>query len=358
MADQPPLPPAWPIRSPARFAAAITRADWPPTPAPHAPPAATPTIALLGLPDDLGVRLNNGRPGAALGPTAFRAALARYGTANSVALPDPPSTTPRASQPAAESTPATTPTPPVIDFGDIAPAPGNDADALHETHRRVSEAAHAIAVAGYFPVAIGGGHDLTFPFVRGVLHAHASRRPPTDQRGDSPQQRPHTAPTNAAGVYFDAHLDVRPEVGSGMPFRALIEQCGVRALTVCGLDDFATTREHLEWFQANGGTRADHAPEAFAWPDAATFVSLDLDVIDQAFAPGVSAMNPLGWTPDLAARWCRAAGRNPRTICFDMMELSPRYDDAPSHEATSSVPRTARLAARLFLEFLRGVASR
>ncbi|MEO1129082.1 MAG: hypothetical protein AAFX05_05155, partial [Planctomycetota bacterium] len=37
-------------------------------------------VALLGLPDDLGVRLNGGRPGAAAGPTAFRAALARAGS--------------------------------------------------------------------------------------------------------------------------------------------------------------------------------------------------------------------------------------------------------------------------------------
>ena len=41
------------------------------------------TVALLGLPDDTGVRLNNGRTGAAGGPKAFRAALARYGVADS-----------------------------------------------------------------------------------------------------------------------------------------------------------------------------------------------------------------------------------------------------------------------------------
>ncbi|HTV22665.1 MAG TPA: hypothetical protein VMG12_28445, partial [Polyangiaceae bacterium] len=35
--------------------------------------------ALLGLADDLGVKLNGGRVGARGGPSAFRAALARYG---------------------------------------------------------------------------------------------------------------------------------------------------------------------------------------------------------------------------------------------------------------------------------------
>ncbi|HND60953.1 MAG TPA: hypothetical protein PLB90_05695, partial [Opitutaceae bacterium] len=44
-------------------------------------------VALLGLPDDTGVKLNGGRPGAAGGPTAFRAALARYGVADPAGNP-------------------------------------------------------------------------------------------------------------------------------------------------------------------------------------------------------------------------------------------------------------------------------
>lgn len=347
MTGSSPTPPAWPDIAPSRFAAGIERGAWPPTPAAAGRSAFTPTIALLGLPDDLGVRLNHGRTGAALGPTAFRAALARYGATDCLALPV------RASTEGGQRGGLR-----VVDFGDVHPAPGDDADALHETHRRVSAAAHAIAAAGHLPTAIGGGHDLTFAFVSGVLQAHGSRRPPTDQRGDSPKQRSHTAPTNAAGVYFDAHLDVRAEAGSGMPFRALVEQCGVVSLTVCGLDEWAATREHLAWFRDHGGARHDGPPESFLWPSAPTFVSLDLDVIDQAYAPGVSAMNPCGWTPELAARWCRAAGSNPRTICFDIMELSPPHDDALGSEAAGRVRRTARLAARLWLEFISGVAER
>jgi hypothetical protein len=52
-------------------------------------------------------------------------------------------------------------------------------------------------------------------------------------------------------------------------------------------------------------------------------VSLDLDVIDQAFAPGVSAMNPCGWSPARAENWVRAAGAEPDVRAFDIMELSP-----------------------------------
>ena len=65
-------PPVWPEAIPAsRFASLIRRAS---------PEGCR--IGLIGLADDLGVRLNNGRPGAREGPRAFRAALARYGVAD------------------------------------------------------------------------------------------------------------------------------------------------------------------------------------------------------------------------------------------------------------------------------------
>lgn len=257
-------------------------------------------VALIGLPDDTGVRLNHGRPGAAEGPTALRAALARYGAAE----------------------PHATPWPGVFDAGDVPPA-GDDLD---ETHRRVTEAVAALLDRGLLPVAVGGGHDLTFPFVRAVAAEHG--------------------PLHA--VYFDPHLDVRAEPGSGMPFRRLVEAGAVDALTVHGFQPFSNTAEHARWFETHGGRIADATP-ADPWPDRDTAVSLDMDVIDQAFAPGVSAMNPCGWTPAQAAAWVDAAGRNPRVRCFDVMELSPPND--PSG-------RTARLAAHLFLTFLRAFAER
>jgi formiminoglutamase len=177
------------------------------------------------------------------------------------------------------------------------------------------------------PVGIGGGHDLTFGLVRGL--AEAVNGPLT-------------------GIYFDAHLDVRPTEGSGMTFRKLVQECGVTRLHVFGLDPFSNDAEHLEWFEAHGGVKGGFSFEG-EWPSGPLFVSLDLDVIDQSYAPGVSATNPCGWSPARAENWVRAAGRNPRVRAFDIMELCPRHDEEG---------RTARLAARLFLAFLQGVAER
>lgn len=257
-------------------------------------------IALLGLPDDTGVRLNNGRPGAAGGPKAFRAALARYGAA----------------------VPADGPLPLVFDAGDIMPS-----GSLDQTHDRVTEATTALLDRGLFPVAIGGGHDLTFPFVRAV----AARHP------------------KLAGVYFDAHLDVRETAGSGMAFRRLVEDCGVSALHLHGFRPLVNSREHLDWFRAHGGRPHPDGTKVTLPRTKNIFVSFDLDVLDAAHAPGVSALNPAGWTVREAESWVRTCGADSRVRCFDLMELNPAHDP----EA-----RTARVAAHLFLTFLQGFARR
>ncbi|MBK7404664.1 MAG: formimidoylglutamase [Phycisphaerales bacterium] len=286
------LPAPWPDRAAGRFSSTI---------ATDAPEGCA--VALLGLPDDTGVTLNRGRPGAAEGPRAFREALARYGV----------------------ESPEGRPWPRVFDAGDIRP----DTTNLAETHRRVTSATESLLDLGLLPVAIGGGHDLTFPFVRAL----ASRTKPLQ------------------GVYFDPHLDVRPEPGSGMAFRALIEQCGLSGLDNFGFSPLVNSAEHRAWFTSNGGAIGDetHLSARLEAPHHDLFVSLDLDVIDMAFAPGVSAMNPCGWTPRQAEEAAFLAGASERVRCFDIMELSPPHDDSG---------RTARLAAHLFLAFLRGFTER
>jgi formimidoylglutamase len=287
-------------------------------------------VALLGLPDDEGVRLNSGRPGAKDGPRALRAALAAYG----VAAPDGFQW------------------PRVFDAGDV--TPGND---IQETHARVTEATAAILQSGLFPIAVGGGHDLTFPFVRAVASGF---RPMQDtHRTESPQDGgvpTKGAAHSLAGVYFDAHLDVRASVGSGMPFRSLVEHCGVHELHVMGLNAFANTHEHMDWFRTHGG-HVHQVKTGAAAPGMPVqlptqhpcFVSFDMDVLDASVAPGVSAINPCGWSVAQAEPWVMAAGRNERVKCFDIMELNPAYDQEG---------RTARVAAHLLLTFLRGFAER
>ncbi len=272
-------------------------------------------IGLLGLADDLGVKLNYGRPGANDGPRAFREALAKYGVADPHGFDWPR----------------------VFDAGDILPAEGETEAALHETHRRITAATKAVLDLGLFPIAIGGGHDLTFPFVRGVIEWHRDNKNETIEHG----------------IYFDAHLDVRETVGSGMPFRRLIEACGVKTLTIGGWNPFANSRSHMDWFIQHGGRHwegpfTQWAHEKFDFEKQLHFVSLDLDVLDASVAPGVSALNPAGWCPGQLS-FLKQLGHDATCRCFDIMELNPRFDIDS---------RTARVAAHLFLTFLHGFAER
>lgn len=279
-------------------------------------------IALVGLPDDLGVRLNAGRAGAAAGPTAFRAALARFSTRFDAA-----------SQRLMEV--------PIFDAGDVAPTEGDDPATLARTHERITQALREVHVRGMTACCVGGGHDLTFPAVRALAQ----------EQGGA-----------VGGVNIDTHLDVRDTPGSGMPFRALIDggHLDPRRFSVLGAGRFASTQEHWTWLHARDGAvvmAADLADDPKARAERAftrlgqghSFVSFDLDVLDAAFAPGVSALNPTGLTPRQGAVICELAGNDARVRHFDLMELCPPHDEQG---------RTARVAAMLFASFVAGFARR
>ncbi len=284
-------PARWPADIPASRFASLVRTDSP----------EGCEIGVIGLADDLGVKLNGGRPGARHGPHAFREALSRYGVAD----------------------PAGWKWPRVFDAGDVVPAEGETEAALHETHRRVSEAVSAVLDKGLFPVGIGGGHDLTFAFMRPVVQRFGIKEV----------------------IYFDAHLDVRPQAGSGMSFRSLVEQCGIERMEAHGIVDFVNSREHMEWFRSHGGL-VNPDPDWTQTPSPFV-VSVDLDVLNAAFAPGVSAPNATGWDPRDLYLTVRPIGLSNVFRALDIMELNPAHDEDQ---------RTARVAALTFLEFLRGRA--
>ncbi len=302
-------PPVWPDRRPGKFAASIVLSTRELAEDPLARSEVEKcTVALLGLADDTGVVMNSGRAGARSGPHAFRAALARYGVAAPMDESGVYPAYPR-----------------VFDAGDI--VIGRD---LRETHDRVTEATLAILERGMFPIAIGGGHDLTFPFVRAVSRVYGTLK----------------------GIYLDAHLDVRAEPGSGMPFRALLEDQLVSCVALWGVDPLANSSEHASWFVANGGIILPPSEEPCLVPGLAaqpSFVSLDMDVLDASAAPGVSALNPCGASPAAVGAWIDTLSRDGTVRCFDIMELNPDHD---------ADGRTSRLAAHLFLRFLRGLADR
>ena len=276
-------------------------------------------IALLGLPDDTGIGMSNGRTGARRGPAAFRRVLARYAQAYDAIGNHDLSTIG------------------IYDAGDVNPA----GDEIHITHDRVTDAVRAIVDLGLLPVCIGGGQDLSCAALRAIW--------PTVDR--------------LAGIKVDAHLDVETRVGSQMLLRRVVEKSDGRVapegLHVVGLEPFANKRSEIEWAREAGINLVvyDDNEQAMAervrriiddlQSEPATFVTFDLDVMEGAFAPGVAGLNPSGFTPALGSKICRDIGRLRNLRYFDLMELSPAHDVED---------RTAMLTAHLFMSFLAGFA--
>ena len=67
------------------------------------------------------------------------------------------------------------------------------------------------------------------------------------------------------------------------------------------------------------------------------YLSVDMDGFSSAFAPGVSAPSPMGFSPQIAFRVFELIAKSKKLIAMDVVELNPRFDQDQA---------TARLAAR------------
>lgn len=279
-------------------------------------------VVIVGCADDTGVRNSGGRVGAAEGPTEIRRWLYKlttglHGELESLQL---------------------------ADLGDVLPQA-----TIEATHAAVEEAI-ATHANGRIVVFLGGGHDLAYASQSGLLRAREGR---------------------LAIVNVDAHLDVRPLrdgsiVTSGTPFRRLFERWGERigGFVELGIQPQHNARSHGEFVRQQGGRivtldELRQAPgpaermkrelqSALASADLGS-VSVDVDAVAGASAPGVSAPPADGLSPTELAAFLDCAGRHEKVKLLDVVEL------APPHDVNAM---TARLAAHAIWRFLKGVATR
>jgi len=192
--------------------------------------------------------------------------------------------------------------------------------------------------AGIFPIILGGGHETAYGHFLGYA----------------------TAGIDTTIVNLDAHTDVRPlkqgKAHSGSPFfQALTHPSGhCRAYHVCGLNPFSVAEEHATFVQNHGGEAHFGAPtpellhrlvdsgtgvgnesgrdaeneiDAGKNANAGTvMLTLDMDVVHQADAPGVSAPNAAGIRSERWLDLARTAAANPSVTSLDLCEVNPRYD--------------------------------
>ena len=291
-------------------------------------------VVILGAPFDWGA---THRPGARFGPKAIREAdyLSADGKRPHLTAGVDPLTAL-----------------PVVDAGDVSLPIGY----VEASLQRIIDHVHTIAASHAIPIVLGGDHTITFAGATGVARAHGEGR--------------------VALVHFDAHADTGEEHygqlhGHGTPMRRLIESGAVpgHRFVQIGLRGYWPPPTTVAWMReqrmrswsmeecVRRGLDAvvDDAVASATDPGidgepAGVYVSVDIDVVDPSAAPGTGTPEPGG----LAARdlldTVRRLGRECDVIGADVVEVAPHYDQPGDI--------TARLANRVVLELLTGMAER
>lgn len=250
-----------------------------------------------------------GTRGASAGPSAIRAALAATKTHHFA-------------------------TGPVGNLGDLGDVVLGESDSVVDVQATIERETAFLHSASVFPVFIGGDNSLTVPNVSPLLDAGS-----------------------VGVVNLDAHLDcreVREEPSSGTPYRQLLER-GLESVAVLGARHFETSAPYHEYLTDNGGevipaptvgrnpeSAADRALEALGDVDH-IYISLDLDVLDAAAAPGVSAPTPGGLSSRELFTILSHLAPDERVAGFEVVECAPPLDRDSA---------TVRIAARAIAHVL------
>jgi agmatinase len=214
------------------------------------------------------------------------------------------------------------------DSGDLRLSP-EPAFVRSEIERAVS----AVLDRNACPVVLGGDHSITYPVVRAFRDRMA---------------RPTV-------IHLDAHSDLYDEFDGdrfshACPFARIMEeglaarliQIGIRTLTDHQRDQAA--RFGVEIFELERWTDAPPILGALTGP---IYLSIDLDVLDPAFAPGVSHPEPGGLsTRDVLSLIHRLPAP---VVGADIVEYNPANDFRDL---------TARVAAKLVKEVIANVCRR
>jgi len=216
---------------------------------------------------------------------------------------------------------------------DIERVPIHDAGDLHvvddvtETLRRLSSVVADVISSKKMPVIIGGEHTITLGIVRAL-------------------------PKSVGVVCLDAHGDLRDEYGGGKfshatVMRRISEVVGTDGVFICGVR--ALCKEEVEFIEEHKirhltpwemreqsiGKVTQRITE-FAEKFDHVYLTIDADVLDPAFAPGVANPEFDGISPQELIQLVSAVARK-RMIGFDLVEVCPGYDTGATAVAASRI---------------------
>ncbi|MBK8698574.1 MAG: agmatinase [Saprospiraceae bacterium] len=162
------------------------------------------------------------------------------------------------------------------DLGDISFPTQNPVAAYHIIRDRVQS---ELAAGGQL-ISLGGDHSISFP----IIEAHAEKY------------------SDLHILHLDAHADIYDNFDNNpyshaSPFARLMEKKLVKSLTQAGIRTLTThQREQVYKFGVRVIEMKDISFDFVSQLQGPLYISLDLDVLDPAFAPGVSHHEPGGLT--------------------------------------------------------------
>ena len=278
-------------------------------------------VAVVGAPTD---DLVSDRPGTRYGPRAIRAASCPPGPHLEAKV-----------DPFEELS--------VVDFGDAPVIPSDPV----RTHAAIEGIVGQVLAAGAIPVVLGGDHSISEPGIRAVAATHG----------------------RVGVVHFDTHTDTGTEVygveiSHGTPFYRLVEQGHLdpRRYVQIGLRGYWPTEVEFAW-------QADKGVTSFFMHDVRelgikevvrrtveivgagpVFLTIDVDVLDPAFAPGTGTPEPGGMTTVDLLWAARTLAAELELVGADVVEVIPT--------GVGSADITALAADRIVREILTGIAVR
>jgi agmatinase len=280
---------------------------------PHIAQAEELDIALIGIPFDGGTTY---RPGARFGPRNIRVQSAMIRPWNPVLKINPFEKWR------------------IADFGDLSINPLS----IEDTYQRIAEQLGGVLRNGARPVCVGGDHSILLPILRAI---HKQFGPvgfvQLDAHGDT-----------WGGYFGSPHshgTPVKYAIEEGLIDKGHALQVGLRG-QVYSDSDFDFAHKHgiqivtSEEFHRGGVELVKrHLKKFGARP---VYVTLDIDVVDPAFAPGTGTPQVGGLSSAQILELVRSL-KGLKLVGCDLVEVSPPYD---SGEITSL------LAANLLYELL------
>jgi agmatinase len=197
----------------------------------------------------------------------------------------------------------------LADLGDIAFRIG---EPLHLFHERTQRTVADLVQSGVLPLMIGGDHGCTLATLRALKQHYGT----------------------IGLIQFDAHSDLAEwdtdlEHHHGNFLTRAKEENLLSHLIQVGVRDWAcqpsTSADHHVFPIRTLQNQLDELQRCIN-PEISYFLSLDIDVIDPAFAPGTGTPEPGGLTPNQMLALLDLVQQRARLIGADLMEINPMKD--------------------------------